>query len=88
MMMKAQVFGLLLLMSTIQSWSQQIERHVTCSAEGFFNGENESISWTIGEPAPNTISNDIHKLTQGLFQISNHSPSKTTKDVYLTFGFI
>lgn len=47
--------------------AQRITPFVIASAGGFFNGQNFSLSWTIGETATETIGADI-LLTQGFQQ--------------------
>lgn len=53
------------------AYSQSIELFVVASSGDYFQGTNATLSWTLGEPAIETYSNDNNILTQG-FQQSNY----------------
>jgi len=56
------------LLTTGISNAQTIEREVVASAGDYFVAPTFSLSWTLGEPVVETVSNDYIMLTQGFQQ--------------------
>lgn len=69
--MKKMLLGLALITSSI-SISQSVTPEVTATAGAHFAIPSIQISWTLGEPITQTLSNSSAQLTQG-FQQSNIS---------------
>lgn len=59
---------LLFCLSCVLANSQSIERDVIATAGDHFIAPTFSLSWTLGEPVTETISNDDLMLTQGFHQ--------------------
>ena len=59
---------LLFCLSCVLANSQSIERDVIATAGDHFVAPTFSLSWTLGEPVTETISNDGIMLTQGFHQ--------------------
>lgn len=68
MNMKTKTLTLLLMISTLSCLTQSIDRDVLSSAGDYFEGPNNSISWTLGEIATETITDGNFIITQGFQQ--------------------
>ena len=63
------LFLFILALNSVQLiFSQSISRKVIASAGGYYNGNDISVSYTIGEPIINTLSSDVAIITQGFQQ--------------------
>jgi len=62
------IYLLLFCLSCLLANSQSIERDVIAAAGDHFVAPTFSLSWTLGEPVSETISNDDLMLTQGFHQ--------------------
>lgn len=61
------VFTFLLILTSVNLYSQQVSPEVIASAGDHFENEDISISWTLGEPVISTLSGE-YILTQGFHQ--------------------
>lgn len=66
--MKIQILLIVLIVGTIICTAQSIERDVIASSGDYFEGDNISLSWTLGEISTETYSNGSNILTQGFQQ--------------------
>lgn len=73
------ICGTILLLTAGIAHGQRIERDVIAAAGDYFVTPAFSLSWTLGEPATETIRNDFMILTQG-FQQGEKITLTTVKD--------
>ncbi len=66
--MKEFSYILILVASSLFSYSQSISRHVIASEGDWYSNSNGSLSWTLGEISVETYSNMPNILTQGFQQ--------------------
>jgi len=66
--MKTLILTIVFLTGAMICSSQSIERDVVASSGDFFEGDNISLSWTLGEIAVETYDNGSNILTQGFQQ--------------------
>ena len=66
--MKQLSYIILLVASTLYSYSQSISRHVIASEGDWYSNSSGSLSWTLGEISVETYSNVPNILTQGFQQ--------------------
>lgn len=68
--MKTQILTIVFLAGAIICFSQSIERNVVGSSGDYFEGDDISLSWTLGEIATETFISGDNILTQGFQQPS------------------